>query len=151
MELTQEQIQTTMVYNSVTGKAIRQSNSKPMGTLTKLGYIRAYACGKYYTLTHLIWLYMYGRFPKHGYIIDHINGNTTDNRLTNLREVTQAVNTRNRAYHRNGSKLVGVSYESRIDRYKARYTKHGKCVTIGYYQTQEEAHQAYTLYVASME
>ncbi|MDY6326802.1 MAG: HNH endonuclease signature motif containing protein [Bacteroidales bacterium] len=46
-------------------------------------------------LHHLVWVLVYGRFPK---LIDHINGNPKDNRIENLREVSQSENDMNRVW-----------------------------------------------------
>lgn len=46
-------------------------------------------------LHHLVWVLVYGRFPK---LIDHINGNPKDNRIENLREVSQSSNDMNRVW-----------------------------------------------------
>jgi hypothetical protein len=46
-------------------------------------------------LHRLVWVLVYGRFPKQ---IDHINGNPKDNRIENLREVNQSENDMNRVF-----------------------------------------------------
>ena len=74
------------------------------GTLTHNGTRRRVRVkGRPYYNTHLIWLLVYGRLPKEGYQIDHINRDPLDDRLCNLREVPPHVNTRNRNYSRKHS------------------------------------------------
>ena len=46
-------------------------------------------------LHHMVWVAVHGRFPTQ---IDHINGNKTDNRLENLREVNYSGNDANRLW-----------------------------------------------------
>lgn len=80
-----------------------------------------------------------------GKIVDHINGDTLDNRKTNLRFVTPTQSQWNQHGHRDSlSGLKGASWNSqknkwhatiRIARYK---TKH-----LGFFATAKEAHQAY--------
>ena len=43
-------------------------------------------------LHHMVWVTVHGRFPTQ---IDHINGDKTDNRIENLREVTPSDNSLN--------------------------------------------------------
>ena len=46
-------------------------------------------------LHHMVWAVVHGRFPTQ---IDHINGDKTDNRIENLREVSQGDNRMNSVY-----------------------------------------------------
>ena len=57
----------------------------------------------------LIWMLHYGYTP---IMLDHINGNKTDNRIENLREVTNRENAQNRQIHREG-KPPGVYLRKR--------------------------------------
>ena len=55
--------------------------------------------GVNYTASRLIWLYMTGDWPEHH--IDHINGNSIDNRWCNLRDITCQENLRNQKIRKN--------------------------------------------------
>ena len=72
------------------GKLIRKSNGKsaviPMG---KTRYERVTIKGKAYALHRMIYLWNYGSLPD---TIDHIDGNRENNKIENLREVTQQQN-----------------------------------------------------------
>src|SRR5215831_8943635 len=46
--------------------------------------------------SHLVWLLTFGRWPKEGFVLDHINDVPTDNRPINLQEVTETENQRKR-------------------------------------------------------
>jgi len=56
--------------------------------LIKIGYIIIKINRKDYQAHRLAWLYEYGNFPKQ--TIDHINRIKTDNRICNLRDVSQS-------------------------------------------------------------
>jgi len=79
--------------------------------------------------------------PK-GMCIDHINGNSLDNRRSNLRIVTIRENSQNQKKHRSG-KLVGCSYENRAKKWKAQIMINGSMKGLGYFKTEHEAHEAY--------
>ena len=78
--------------------------------------------------------------PK-GMTVDHINGNTMDNRRANLRVCTIRENACNREAHRSG-KRVGT-YRTKNGKYTARIRIDGNIKYIGLYLTEHEAHQAY--------
>lgn len=76
--------------------------------------------------------------------VDHINHDTLDNRLSNLRLATNAQNHANlrvRAGSRSGFK--GVSWYKRDQNWHACITVAGKNRHLGYFPTAEEAGRAY--------
>ena len=80
-----------------------------------------------------------------GYAItDHINGNGLDNRRSNLREATPAQNGQNRRRGLdNRSGFKGVSWNARDRKWQAHIRVNGPQRSLGYYETAEEAAQAY--------
>ena len=77
-----------------------------------------------------------------GYMVDHINGNSLDNRRTNLRTVTNRENQQNRTVHREG-RLCGCTYRKRIKKWEAQIRINKSQKHLGYFKTEIEAHQAY--------
>lgn len=85
----------------------------------------------------IAWFLTYGYWPS---VVDHINRFPGDNRLINLREVTQNGN----SYNRPGfgkSKYKGVHFSK--GKFTARIQSEGKRIYIGRFLTEEEAAKAY--------
>lgn len=100
-----------------------------------------YRCGKInnksYKAAHVIWALVEGQWPQEtGLVLDHINRVRTDNRICNLRLVTQAQNSWNR------SDVAGVYLDRRIGRWWAQITSHGKRRNLGQFDTREAAREA---------
>jgi len=90
----------------------------------------------------IIWEMHFGKIPN-GLIIDHMNGNPSDNRIENLRLVTHEGNMQNirKPMSTNKCGLLGVS--AKKHRWAATIRFQGKKKHIGYFATKEEAHVAY--------
>ena len=83
-----------------------------------------------------------------GMYVDHINGDTLDNRKKNLRLCTKAENGFNRGANKNNkSGYKGVSWVNKDKRWTAHINKtingEYKQYHIGYFLTKEEAAEAY--------
>jgi hypothetical protein len=90
----------------------------------------------------LAWLYHHGEWPN---VIDHINGDRSDNRIANLRNVTQTENMQNirSAPANSKSGLLGAHRFGRSKKWTARIRINGVGTRIGSFDTAEEAHAAY--------
>lgn len=95
--------------------------------------------------------YVVGK-PFKGYCVDHINGNTLDNRRENLRVTTYRENRFNSEAMRSGlvkSRFIGVSYHANTTskNWQAQTRKNGKKISLGYFSTEREASQAYLKFI----
>tara|TARA_R110002020_G_scaffold472357_1_gene700266 strand:- start:6 stop:494 length:489 start_codon:yes stop_codon:yes gene_type:complete len=116
--ITQARLKELVHYNPNTGVFTRLipaggvSAGDIVGSNCGEGYLKIMVDGGRYRAHRLAWLYMTGDWPK--YQIDHINGVKNDNRIDNLRDVTNAVNQRNTSRRiNNKSGVPGVVWHSR--------------------------------------
>jgi len=83
---------------------------------------------------HFAWYMTYGNVDFD--LLDHINRNRSDNRICNLRIATHQENSQN-----NNAK--GIVYRKDCNKYQARITTKEKRISLGFFNTEEEAIQAY--------
>lgn len=77
-------------------------------------------------------------------MVDHINGNTLDNRKENLRFCTKSTNAMNRGIPSNNKTgYKGVHYYKAYKNYQAYISCNKKRINLGYFKTAEEAAIAY--------
>ena len=80
--------------------------------------------------------------PK-GMSVDHINGDTSDNRLENLRVCTHSDNSKNRKLNKNSSSGFKGVHKHNGGRWHARITANGKRISLGTFDSPIEASLAY--------
>jgi hypothetical protein len=83
-----------------------------------------------------------GKPPK-GKVIDHINGNGLDNRVENLRIVTQRKNMQNILSKTFSSKYPGVYRDRKVERWAAHIKVNGIEKYLGSYESEEAAYNIY--------
>jgi hypothetical protein len=135
-------------YDPVTGKFTRIRKTGPNVMVgaeagsEKNGYRYIRLLGVKYASHRLAWFYTYGAWPAGQ--LDHINGNTLDNRIENLRPVTHAQNMLNKKLYRNNtSGRKGVSFHKATGKFQARIYRDKSCVNLGLYERVEDAAEAY--------
>ena len=103
-------------------------------------YLKIKINGIHYAAHRLAWCYIYKKWPLG--IIDHINGNSLDNRISNLRDVGHAENAQNHLYRKslNGLPMGVRKYRNR---YVARIRVNGNEIYLGTFDTIHLAEQAY--------
>lgn len=150
--LTQEYLRNLFSYNPETGEFIRNIDTyrrghrkgEVAGTKLEDNAIQIIIDKKAYKAHRLAFLYMIGEMPKNG--VDHIDGNRSNNKWTNLRRATQAQNNQNMRVRKDStSGLTGVSYSKSRDRWEAKIAVNGKTIHLGRHKTAPEAAEAYRL------
>lgn len=80
----------------------------------------------------LAFVYMLGRLPRG--VVDHINGEKSDNSWANLREVTHSQNNMNQKLGvRNSTGVIGVRFRKQRNKWVAFISYQGKQKHIGHY------------------
>lgn len=112
------------------------------GTGKAAGYWRITIDAREYKAHRLAWLYMTGDWPEKQ--IDHINGDPSDNRWSNLRLATQSQNKANgRKYKSNKSGFKGISWNCSFKKWNAAIQVDGKQKHLGRYKNIADALNAY--------
>ena len=141
-----EELKRAVDYNPDTGQLTwlepRSTNVKAGDVAFNANHGAGYKHGSFNNkraLAHRVaWALQYGEWPRN--VIDHINGDKQDNRISNLRDVSQSENMHNvgeRVDNCTGAR--GVSKCTDRDWYDARITVRGKTHCLGRYKTLSEA------------
>jgi hypothetical protein len=149
--ITAEELRAQLHYDPETGVFTRIANvsrSDLIGSVAgttrpaSTGYQTISVNRKRYYAHRLAWLYMTGEWPA---VIDHINGDKTDNRWANLRSVTLKLNVQNirQARANNATGYLGVYFCKTTGRYRAMLRSGKKQRHLGRFDTPEEAYAAY--------
>lgn len=147
--LTAERLRELLDYDPATGVFTWRKNlcnsvgaGDLAGTTHRTGYRVIQVAKRLYLAHRLAWLYMHGHWPKS--LLDHINRVKTDNRIVNLREVSQSENRQNCLKLRsNTSGYKGVTKSQVKGRWQAQITVNGRGKYLGLFDTPELAHEAY--------
>ena len=106
----------------------------------KDGYKHGVIFGKPYLAHRVIWAIVNGEWPK---VIDHVNGDRSDNRIGQLSNGSHQTNAKNAARRvDNNSGVCGVGWFCRYGKWVSRIQVNGKRKTLGYFTSFEEAVEA---------
>lgn len=147
--MTPERLHELLKYNAETGlftwvKVRRGCRIGGVaGCRMKSGYIIIRLDDELFYAHRLVWLYVHGKWPIDQ--LDHIDGNRANNKLSNLREVSNLENAQNirGPKSKNRSGFLGVRKEN--SKWLAEIKVNYKPIRIGLFATPEEAHEAYIL------
>jgi hypothetical protein len=146
--LTLDRLKELMSYDPETGAftvvATRfgpRSKGDSVGHPNGKGYLATIIDDHSILLHRLAWFYVHGKWPD--FHIDHIDGNKSNNGISNLRDVPASINLQNqrRAHKGNKSGFLGVTVH--YGKFVAQIRVENKVINLGRYPTPELAHEAY--------
>lgn len=139
--MTQQELKNIISYNELNGNFYWKRGMRYntlAGNIRPDGYIIIQINNKRYYAHRLAWFYYYGYFPEN--FIDHINKNTTDNRICNLREVSNQCNLRNSKNRcDNKSTVTGINWNKEKSKWEVKININQKTFYLGRFIDFNEA------------
>ena len=145
--VTQERLQSLISYCPTSGVfkwKIARTRGVVAGSVAgtdRHGYIVISIDGGSFYAHRLAFLLMTGAWPSG--VVDHINGDRSDNRWGNLRDVPHFVNMQNLKKSPNSSSIGLLGVTRWRGKFKAQIRVGGKNYNLGTFNIAEEAHQRY--------
>jgi hypothetical protein len=99
-------IENSLYYINKKGQVFNSKTGRTLVGSSRNGYLRVTINGKIYSIHRLVWENYKGEIPE-GMVIDHIDGNRSNNNIENLRCVSQSENIKN-SYQSGRNGTVGV-------------------------------------------
>lgn len=130
-------------YASKCGLIKRDNGTVTPGSLNGGGYYYISICGKMLRVHRLLAL-TFLENSEDKPLVDHINRNTEDNAIQNLRWVTRSENARNVTSHKlSTSNFLGVSWHKATSKWMAQILVDSKTCYLGVHENEEDAARAY--------
>ena len=143
--ITQDELKKLFNYCEKTGNLIRKVNAGKTkagdiaGTKRPDGYLQVGIKYNLYYIHRIIWVMEHGSVDSE-LQIDHIDGNQTNNKIKNLRLVTNKENNKNKVKPaRNTSGVVGVHWCKRDLKWMAGIRVNGKQKNLGRFTDMNDA------------
>lgn len=132
------------LFEYVDGDLVRRVdiNNQKAGTVAGFpaggGYLGVSVDGARYKVHRLVWLYHHGYFPENE--LDHIDREKTNNRISNLREVSRSCNMRNtKVANTNTSGVTGVCWHKGMGKWRSSVGVNRKKINLGSHSSFAEA------------
>lgn len=145
-----EELRRCLAYDAGIGGLVWIAPATPWSRV-QIGSPAAYADSKYkricifngrYLEHRAVWALVHGRDSE--VQIDHINLDTFDNRIENLREASHGLNRANSRLSSNStSGLKGVTWHKSARRWTAHIGVNGRKLSLGSFDNPDDAHRAY--------
>lgn len=151
----QEYLQSVLAYDETSESCLRwiNPNARRVKVGDRAGYLKTdsrngytawvvYVKGVAFQSSNVIYKLVYGTVPENGFVIDHINRISTDNRLENMRLISVNGNNTNRSLNKKitSTNFSGVSLNKNSNKYTAygNVPEKGR-VILGYYCNIDDA------------
>lgn len=149
MKVTIAKIRNTLRYNPKTGVFIRRVSSRAnkanagdiAGGKNNQGYIQIRVGGLLMKAHRLAWVLFFGEWPNKD--IDHIDGNRSNNKISNLRLSSRAMNGQNRKRPNKNNSSAFLGARKHGSKWQAKIFANGRDVHLGTFDTPRAAHVAY--------
>lgn len=124
-------------YDSTVGRLLLKGTYIDKSTTTSRGYRKIQFNSQGWLLHRLVFFYHHGYFPE---VVDHIDGNVTNNRIENLQGCSQKENiSKARKFKTNKTGFKGVCYHKAANKYESYFWKNYQKIYCGLWNTAEEA------------
>lgn len=139
-KITQKELKKLIKYDKKTGEFFSFAVNRNVGHVGTKGYLFVNVKGKRYRAHRLAWFYVTGEWPD---IVDHIDGNITNNKWKNLRQVNNQENQRNTKIHsHNTSGHMGVRWCKSTSKWRAVIRVDSKEIHLGRFKEFKDAVKA---------
>jgi hypothetical protein len=136
--LTSSKLMNEFEYSQATGLFTRKSTGRVYDKPTSSGYVMISVGGRTYQAQNLAWLYVHGELPV--LMVDHIDRNRSNNKISNLRLATGRENAQNKSVSlRSKSGVKGVHEIKSRGIWCAEIYVDGKRKRLGFFRCFDEA------------